>query len=74
MQCTFPCFLNLKIRKETNYEAYQGEADSSLAVLGKKKLTHIFVTVGLKELKSMSTPNKSFIAEISNIVNLDIIY
>ena len=51
MQCTFPCFLNLKIRKERNYEAYQGEADSSLAVLGKKKLTHIFVTVGLKELK-----------------------
>ena len=41
----------MKIRKERNYEAYQGEADSSLAVLGKKKLTHIFVTVGLKEVK-----------------------
>ena len=26
----FHVFLNLKIRKETNYEAYQGEADSSL--------------------------------------------
>lgn len=44
------------------------------AVLGNRKLKHIFVTVGLKEPKSMSTPNRSFIAKLSNIVNLDIIY